>query len=90
MAAFGGALELTAATAETSGDALAVPLSYLLARPIAAVLGETIFKVSLDFAYNYTAVGVWLVAVICIAFLASIIPAHAAGRISVRESLAYG
>ena len=69
---------------------LAVPLSYLLARPIAAVLGETIFKVSLDFAYNYTAVGVWLVAVVCIAFLASIIPAHAAGRISVRESLAYG
>ncbi len=69
---------------------LAVPLSYILARPIAAILGETIFKVSLDFAYDYTAVLVWLVAVLCIAFLASIIPAHAAGRISVRESLAYG
>jgi len=69
---------------------LAVPLSWLLARPLAAILGETIFKTSLDFAYNYTAVAVWLVAVICIAFLASIIPAHAAGRISVRESLAYG
>ncbi len=69
---------------------LAVPLSYLLARPLAAILGETIFKASLDFAYNYTAVAVWLVAVICIAFLASIIPAHAAGRISIRESLAYG
>ncbi len=69
---------------------LAVPLSWLLARPISAVLGETIFKVSLDFAYNYTAVLVWLVAVLAIAFLASIIPAHAAGRISVRESLAYG
>lgn len=69
---------------------LAVPLSYLLARPIAAILGETIFKVSLDFAYNFTAVAVWLVAVLAIAFLASIIPAHAAGRISVRESLAYG
>ena len=37
--------------------------------------------------------GTWLralVAVICIAFLSTIIPAHAAGRISVRESLAYG
>lgn len=69
---------------------LAVPISYVLARPIAAVLGQTIFRVNLDFAYNYTAVFVWLVAVFCIAFLASIIPAHAAGRISVRESLAYG
>lgn len=68
----------------------AVPLSYILAKPIASVLGKTIFKVSLDFAYDYTAVMVWLVAVISIAFLASIIPAHAAGRISVRESLAYG
>ncbi len=69
---------------------LAVPLSYLIARPIAAVLGQTIFKVNLDFAYNVPAVMIWLVAVVSIAFLASIIPAHAAGRISVRESLAYG
>lgn len=69
---------------------LAVPLSYLLARPLAAVLGQAIFKVNLDFAYNYTAVLVWLVAVVAIAFLASIIPAHAASRISIRESLAYG
>jgi putative ABC transport system permease protein len=70
--------------------ALAVPLSYLLARPVAALLGRTIFQVGLDFAYNITAVAIWLVAVTAIAFLASIIPAHAAARISVRESLAYG
>ncbi len=69
---------------------VAVPLSYLLARPIAALLGRTIFQVGLDFHYNTTAVAIWLVAVVAIAFLASIIPAHAAGRISVRESLAYG
>jgi putative ABC transport system permease protein len=70
--------------------ALAVPLSYLIARPVAAQLGRTIFQVGLDFAYDYTAVLIWLVAVTAIAFLASIIPAHAAARISVRESLAYG
>jgi putative ABC transport system permease protein len=69
---------------------LAVPLSFFIAQPVAALLGRTIFQVSLDFAYNWTAVGVWLLAVVCIAFLASIIPAHAAGRVSVRESLAYG
>jgi putative ABC transport system permease protein len=69
---------------------LAVPLSYLIARPVAGLLGRTIFQVNLDFAYNWTAVFVWLVAVVSIAFLASLIPAHAAGRVSVRESLAYG
>lgn len=69
---------------------LAVPLSYLIARPVAGLLGQTIFQVSLDFAYNWTAVWVWLLAVVCIAFLSSLIPAHAAGRVSVRESLAYG
>ncbi|WP_374686509.1 ABC transporter permease [Promineifilum sp.] len=68
---------------------VAVPLSYVIARPMASLLGRTIFQTELDFAYSYTAVGIWLVAVLSIAFLASIIPAHAAGRISVRESLAY-
>lgn len=69
--------------------AFAVPISYLAARPVANLLGETIFQTRLDFSYNWTAVGVWLVAVVSIAFLASLIPAHAASRISVRESLAY-
>jgi putative ABC transport system permease protein len=69
---------------------LSVPVSFIIARPVADLLGRTIFQVSLDFAYNWTAVLVWLIAVICIAFLASLIPAHAAGRVSVRESLAYG
>lgn len=68
---------------------LAVPLAYLVARPMSAVLGQTIFQADLDFAFNTTAVIIWLVAVLSIAFLASLIPAHAATRVSVRESLAY-
>lgn len=68
---------------------IAAPLSFLLARPMASLLGQTIFDVNLDFAYNYTAVLIWLVAVLCISVLASLIPAHAAARVSVRESLAY-
>ena len=68
---------------------VAVPLAYLVARPVSALLGQTIFQTSLDFAFNTTAVFIWLVAVLAIAFLASLIPAHAASRISVRESLAY-
>lgn len=68
---------------------VAVPLSLIVARPVANLLGQTIFETNLDFAFNYTAVGIWLVAVLAIAFFASIIPAHAAARISIRESLAY-
>jgi putative ABC transport system permease protein len=68
----------------------AVPLSFLVARPLANLLGETIFEVRLDFAYNYTAVFIWLVAILSISILAALIPAHAAARVSVRESLAYG
>ena len=68
---------------------VAVPLAYVVARPISALLGQTIFQTSLDFAFNTTAVLIWLLAVLAIAFLASLIPAHAASRISVRESLAY-
>ena len=64
-------------------------LPVVVARPVSALMGQTIFQTSLDFAFNTTAVFIWLLAVLAIAFLASLIPAHAAGRISVRESLAY-
>lgn len=68
---------------------IAVPLSLLIARPVAALLGQTIFETNLDFAYSGTAVVIWLVAIVSISILASLIPAHAAARVSVRESLAY-
>jgi len=67
----------------------AVPLALIVARPMANVLGQAILKIDLDFAFSTLGVGIWLVAIFSIAFLASLIPAHAATRISVRESLAY-
>ncbi|MCB8983153.1 MAG: ABC transporter permease [Ardenticatenaceae bacterium] len=69
--------------------ALAVPLAFVAARPMANLLGQTILKVDLDFSFSFLGVGIWLVGILAIAFLASLIPAHAASRISVRESLAY-
>lgn len=57
---------------------------------MANLLGQTILKIDLDFAFSYSGVVIWLVAILAIAFLASLIPAHAATRISVRQSLAYG
>lgn len=68
---------------------MAVPLGFVVARPMSRVLGQTILDVDLDFAFDGTAVLIWLVAILCISVLASLVPAHNAARISVRESLAY-
>ena len=68
---------------------LAIPLSWLLAPPLTRLLGETMIGVALDFAYDWTAVGLWLVLVLVIAAVAAVGPARRATRISVRESLAY-
>ncbi len=69
--------------------AVAVPLSFVLGRPLATVVGEAMFNIALDYRYNVQAVGVWLAAVIIISVLASVMPARNAVTISVRESLAY-
>ncbi len=67
----------------------AVPLSFGLGQYVAALMGQTLFAVDLDYQYHAGAVAFWLVAVLCIAVLASVLPARNAARISVRESLAY-
>jgi putative ABC transport system permease protein len=69
--------------------ALAVPTSFVLARPMANALGQAMFEANLDLAYNYEAVIIWLMTVLVISTLASILPARNATVISVRESLAY-
>jgi putative ABC transport system permease protein len=70
--------------------AIAVPISFVLSKPMANALGQTMFEgVNLDYAYNFEAVIVWLVIILIISTLASILPARNATVISVRESLAY-
>lgn len=68
---------------------LAVLLALVFSKPMADVLGRTIFNLPLDFEYDYAAMAIWLGAVLGIAVLASILPARNAIRISVRDSLAY-
>jgi ABC-type lipoprotein release transport system permease subunit len=46
-------------------------------------------EVDLDFAFNYTAVGIWLVVVLIISVIASISPSRRATQISVHEVLTY-
>jgi putative ABC transport system permease protein len=69
--------------------ALAVPISFVLAKPMSNALGQTMFETNLNFAYNFEAVITWLVVILMISTLASILPARNATAISVRESLAY-
>ena len=68
---------------------MAVPLAFFLAQPLARALGQTMLGISLDYAFNYAAVIIWLISITVIALLASILPSRNATRISVRESLAY-
>ena len=69
---------------------VAVPLSFVLGRPLANIVGDTMFDVALDYAYNWQAVFTWLRVVLIISVLASVMPARNAVSISVRESLTYG
>jgi putative ABC transport system permease protein len=69
--------------------AAAVPLSLVFARAVAGAMGQVMFQTSLDYQYDFGAVGLWQVIVLIISALASILPAHSATRVSVRESLAY-
>lgn len=72
-----------------SSWAIAMPISFILGKPLANALGQTMFEANLDYAYNFGAVIVWLVMILVISILASILPARNATHISVRESLAY-
>jgi len=68
---------------------IAIPIS-LVASPVVAVsLGKAMFGATLDYQYNWSAVGAWFALVIIISIIASILPARGATRISVRDSLAY-
>ena len=69
--------------------AVAVPLSFLLAQPLANALGQAMFEANLDYQYSFGAVLAWLVIIVIISVVASILPARNATVISVRDSLAY-
>ena len=69
--------------------AAALPLSFILGQPLAALMGEAMFDIALDYRYNLEAVLMWLLLVVAISVLASVMPARNATTISVRESLAY-
>lgn len=68
---------------------VAVPLSFVLAQPLARLMGQVMLNIDLDFANNWAAVGVWLAVIVGIALCAASVPARNATKISVRQALAY-
>jgi putative ABC transport system permease protein len=68
---------------------IAVPISLLTTPLLARALGVAMFGATLDYRYNWGAVGLWLGFIFVISAVASIMPATSATRISVRDSLAY-
>jgi putative ABC transport system permease protein len=69
--------------------AIALPISFALAQPLARLMGQVMLNIDLDFSYNWAAVAVWLGVVIGIAICAAMFPAQSATKISVRQALAY-
>jgi len=68
---------------------IVVPLSVLIGRPMANILGQTMFSANLDYQYNLQGTIIWFAIVLTISTIASFVPARHASSISVRESLAY-
>ncbi len=67
------------------GALLAIPLGQLMSE----ALGVIIFQMPLHYTVSTDGMIYWLIIVVIIATLASILPAHNASRLTVREVLAY-
>jgi putative ABC transport system permease protein len=68
---------------------ISIPLAFLLAQPLARLLGQRMLSLDLDYVFNLPAVLIWLAVITVFAVLASILPARAASRVQVRENLSY-
>jgi putative ABC transport system permease protein len=68
---------------------VSVPIAYVVSQPLARLLGQRMLELDLDYAFNLTAVFIWLAVVTIFAISASIWPARLAARARVRENLAY-
>ncbi len=67
------------------GALLAIPFGQLLSQ----ALGNMIFAMPLHYVISTNGMLIWLIVVMVIAVLASLLPAHNASRLTVRQVLAY-
>lgn len=67
------------------GTALAVPMS----RALSEAVGVGFIQAALSYRFSTGGAGGWLAVILCIAAIASLLPARSASQITVREVLAY-
>ena len=64
---------------------LSVPFTYLLS----TIVSLAVFQSPIDVVFTYTGYAIWLGLVLALSIIASILPAHNAARLTIREVLAY-
>jgi putative ABC transport system permease protein len=67
----------------------AIPVSIPMSLAFNSMLGSVMFGAPLNFVFSPLGLAVWLAIVIGMAFIASLLPAYNAMRMSIRETLAY-
>jgi putative ABC transport system permease protein len=68
---------------------IAVPVALIATPAMASAMGQVIFSSNLYYAFNWSAVILWLVIVLILSIVASAIPARSASQINIRQSLNY-
>jgi putative ABC transport system permease protein len=68
---------------------IAIPVSIPISLIFNSMLGNIMFGTTLAFIFSPVGLAVWLAIIMGIAFIASLLPAYRAMRMSVRETLAY-
>jgi putative ABC transport system permease protein len=68
---------------------IAIPLSIPISLVFDSMLGSIVFQAPISFMFSSISLVIWLAIVMGIAFIASLLPAYRAMRMSIRETLAY-
>jgi putative ABC transport system permease protein len=69
--------------------AIGLGVSVPLSRLICAGVGMSLLRRPLDYVFNWGSVGIWLGLILVVSALASLWPAINAGRLTIRDALAY-
>jgi putative ABC transport system permease protein len=67
------------------GAILSFPITYLLSD----IVSLAIFQSPISVHFTYQGFAIWLLVVLALSAVASILPAHNAARLTIREVLAY-
>ena len=68
---------------------LAIGLSFPISALLLSIISEAMMGSSMDLAFTTQGVFIWLAVVIVLSFVASILPARNAARLTINEVLAY-